>query len=87
MGVFRYNSTILNLGFTPCPLYLQEKIPRYTFIRRMGGSQLERNLLLLSGIEPRTVKPVAIPTDKFRLLDYLIHMLNILYLKDTIRVL
>jgi hypothetical protein len=47
LGEWRYSSTNLDLGtrlwwvvsFTPRPLYLQEKSPRYSLDRRLGGPQ------------------------------------------------
>jgi hypothetical protein len=72
MGQWRYGSTILDLGtrwrymfsFTPRPLYLRGKCPRYPLYRRLGGPQsqsgrcgVEKNLLPMPGIEPRPSSP------------------------------
>jgi hypothetical protein len=68
MGEYRYNSTILDLdtrwrrvvSFTSRPIYRYGKNSRYPLDRRLGGPQtwyeycrVEKNLLPLSGIEPR----------------------------------
>jgi hypothetical protein len=63
---------ILNIGtrqtcivsLTPRPLYSPEKKARYTWDKGLNGPRtspdvLKRNLLSLSGIEPRTVPSTA----------------------------
>jgi hypothetical protein len=72
MGKRRYNSTILDLdtrwtrvvSFTPLPLHLRGQRIRYPFDRRLGGLQSRseccgewKNLLHLTGIEPRSSSP------------------------------
>jgi hypothetical protein len=66
--VWRYNSTILDLGIrwrwelisTLRPLYPRGKSPRYELYRRLGGPQsrsgsyeVEKNILALPENEPR----------------------------------
>jgi hypothetical protein len=60
----------------PLAFYLREKIPRYPLDRMLGGPlyrsgcyRVKRNLLTLSGIEPRPCGPetVAVPTEISRL--------------------
>jgi hypothetical protein len=71
MGEWRYRSTIPDLGtrwmwivsFTPRPLYLRRKSPRYPLDRRLGGHhtwsgrcRIEKYLLPLPGIKLRPVQ-------------------------------
>jgi hypothetical protein len=71
MGDWRNNSSILDLGsswsevsFKPRLLYLRGKRPQYPLHRwldgpqsRSGNCEVQKNLLPLSGIEPRPSSP------------------------------
>jgi hypothetical protein len=79
-------SSILDLGigwrwvvsFTPQPFYPQEKSPRYTLDRRLGGPQSrsghsggeEKNSQPLSGIEPRSWRSDVISRQLGELIGY-----------------
>jgi hypothetical protein len=84
VGEWRYSSNILHLGtkwrrvasFTPRPFYPRGNGPRYPLDRRLGGPKsrsgrcgVEKDLLPLPGIEPRSfsTQPVATPTELSRL--------------------